>query len=134
MKNIQHYFLFYLESSDGSGLEPEVGLEVLGDLPDEPLEGKLADEEFGRLLVPPDLPEGDGAGPVTVGLLDSAGGRGALASGLGGQLLPRGLASGRLTGGLLSTSHFDEELNLCGEKPQRNIYRKNHSAWGVQNI
>ena len=31
----------YLESADGRGLEPEVGLEVLSDLSDEPLEGEL---------------------------------------------------------------------------------------------
>ena len=112
MKNIQHYFLFYLESSDGSGLEPEVGLEVLGDLPDEPLEGKLADKELGRLLVPPDLPEGDGTGPVPMGLLDSTGGGGAFAGSLGGQLLPWGFASGGFTGGLLGTSHCELEMNL----------------------
>ena len=63
-----------LESHDGGALEPQVGLEVLGDLPDEPLEGELANEELGGLLVAPDLTESDGAGPVTVGLLDAAGG------------------------------------------------------------
>ncbi|CAN7951835.1 unnamed protein product [Ixodes pacificus] len=40
-----------------------------------------------------------------MGLLHSARGRGALARGLGGQLLTRRLASGRLTGSLLSTGH-----------------------------
>ena len=99
--------LSHLESSDGGGLEPEVGLEVLGNLPDETLEGELPDEELGGLLVPPDLTEGHGAGAVPVGLLDAAGGRGGLASGLGGQLLPGGLASSGLTGGLLGTGHFD---------------------------
>ena len=94
-----------LEGHDGGALEPQVGLEVLGDLPDQTLEGKLADEELGGLLVPPDLPEGDGTGPVPVGLLDSAGGRGGLPGGLGGQLLPGGLASGGFTCGLLGTSH-----------------------------
>eukprot|EP00215_Chloropicon_roscoffensis_P008009 CAMPEP_0197501230 /NCGR_PEP_ID=MMETSP1312-20131121/502_1 /TAXON_ID=464262 /ORGANISM="Genus nov. species nov., Strain RCC2335" /LENGTH=185 /DNA_ID=CAMNT_0043047075 /DNA_START=667 /DNA_END=1222 /DNA_ORIENTATION=- len=58
-----------LESHDGGGLEPEVGLEVLGDLPDEPLEGKLPDEELGGLLVPPDLPQGDGSGLYLWGFL-----------------------------------------------------------------
>ena len=51
-----------LEGEDGGGLEPEVGLEVLGDLADEALEGELADEELGGLLVAADLAEGDGAG------------------------------------------------------------------------
>ena len=101
-----------LQSHDGAGLEPQVSLEVLGNLPDEPLEGKLADEELGRLLVSPDLPEGDGTGPVPMGLLDSAGGGSALASSLGGELLPGGLASGGFTGSLLGTSHCELEMNL----------------------
>jgi len=41
-----------LQRADRSGLEPEVGLEVLGDLADEALERELADEELGRPLVP----------------------------------------------------------------------------------
>ncbi len=60
-----------LKGHDGGGLEPQVGLEVLGDLTDQTLEGELADEEFGRLLVTPDLTEGDGARTITVGLLDA---------------------------------------------------------------
>ena len=39
-------------------------------------------------ILPPDLPEGHGAGPVAVGLLDSSGGGRRLAGSLGGQLLP----------------------------------------------
>ena len=76
-----------LEGEDGGGLEAEVGLEVLGDLTDEALEGRLADEEVGGLLVLADLAESDGTGAVTVGLLDATGGGGGLASGLGGELL-----------------------------------------------
>ena len=94
-----------LEGKDGRSLEAEVGLEVLGDLADETLEGKLADEEVGRLLVAADLTEGDGSGAITVGLLDTSGGGGRLAGGLGGELLAGGLASGGLAGGLLGTSH-----------------------------
>ena len=92
-----------LEGEDGGGLEPEVGLEVLGDLADEALEGELADEELGGLLVLADLAESDGTGPVAVGLLDATGGGGGLASRLGGELLAGGLASGGLAGGLLGT-------------------------------
>ncbi len=98
----------YLEGSDGGGLESEVGLEVLGDLPHQALEGQLADEELRRLLVATDLTQGHGSGPVPVGLLDSAGGGGGLAGGLGGQLLPGGLASGGLAGGLLGTGHGED--------------------------
>ena len=94
-----------LEGHDGGRLEPEVGLEVLGDFTDQALEGELADQELGGLLVTTDLTESDGTGPVPVGLLHSSSGRGALASGLGGQLLARSLSSSRFTSGLLSTSH-----------------------------
>jgi hypothetical protein len=67
-----------LERENGVALEAEVRLEVLGDLPHEALEGKLADQEVRALLVLADLPERDGAGPVAVGLLHAAGGRGRL--------------------------------------------------------
>ena len=102
-----------LEGHDGRALEAKVGLEVLGDLPDQALEGQLADEQLGGLLVPPDLTEGHGTGPVPVGLLDTAGGGCGLAGGLGGQLLPGGLASGGLTCGLLGTSHFERMNQIC---------------------
>lgn len=36
-----------LESTDGGRLEAKVRLEVLSNLTDETLEGKLADQEFG---------------------------------------------------------------------------------------
>ena len=49
-----------LEGADGRALEAEVALEVLRDLTDETLEGELADEELGRLLVATDLTESDG--------------------------------------------------------------------------
>jgi len=94
-----------LEGHDGRALEPQVSLEVLGNLPHQALEGQLADEELGGLLVPPDLAEGHCAGPVPVGLLHAPGGRGALPGGLGGQLLPGRLASGGLPSGLFGASH-----------------------------
>ena len=94
-----------LEGHDGRGLETEVSLEVLGNLTDKALEGQLADEELSGLLVAPDLTESHGTGPVPVGLLDSAGGGGRLASSLGGELLAGGLASGGLASGLLGTGH-----------------------------
>ena len=99
-----------LQGHHGGALEPQVGLEVLGDLTDQTLEGQLADEELGGLLVPPDLPEGDCARPVPVRLLDSSGGGGRLPGSLGGQLLPWSLSSGRLAGGLFSTSHLELQL------------------------
>ena len=101
-----------LKSHHGRALEPQVGLEVLGDLTDEALEGKLADEQLCGLLVAPDLTESHGTGLVAVRLLDASGGGSALAGGFGGQLLPWGLASGGFAGGLLGTSHclVDESL------------------------
>ena len=95
-----------LQGHDGGALEAQIGLEVLGDLTDQALEGQLADQQLGGFLVATDLTESHGTGPVTMGLLDTSGGRGALASGLGGQLLPGGLASGGLASGLLGTRHL----------------------------
>ena len=40
-----------LKSHHSRALEAQVGLEVLGDLTDKSLEGQLADEELGALLV-----------------------------------------------------------------------------------
>ena len=71
-----------LQGEDGSALEAEISLEVLGNLAHQALEGQLADQELGALLVAADLAEGDGAGPGAVGFLDAARGRGALAGGL----------------------------------------------------
>ena len=61
-----------LERQDGRRLEAQVGLEVLGDLADQALEGQLADQEVGRLLVLADLAERDRSRAVPVGLLDTA--------------------------------------------------------------
>ena len=97
-----------LEGHDGRGLETQVSLEVLGDLTDQTLEGQLADQKFGGLLVTTDLTKSHGTGTITMGLLDSTGGGGALTGSLGGQLLTRGLSSGRFTGSLLGTSHDDK--------------------------
>jgi hypothetical protein len=59
----------FLQGCNGSRLETKVSLEVLGNLPHETLEGELADEELSALLVPPDLTQGDGTRPESVGLL-----------------------------------------------------------------
>ena len=95
----------FLEGHDGRRLETEISLEVLGDLTDKTLEGELADEKLGALLVPTDLTESHGTGPVPMGFLDSSCGRSRFASSLGGELLAWGLATGGLACCLLSTSH-----------------------------
>ena len=83
-------FSGFLESEDSGALETEVVLELRSDFTDESLEGELADEELGGLLVAPDLAEGHGAWAVPVGLLDAARSGGVLAGCLGGELLTRG--------------------------------------------
>ena len=55
----------HLKGADGGALETQVGLEVLGDLPDQPLEGQLADQQLGGLLVATDLSESHGTRPNT---------------------------------------------------------------------
>ena len=98
-----------LKSHDGRGLEAEIGLEVLGDLAHQALEGELPDEQLGALLVTSDLTKGNSSRPVTVGLLDSSSSRSRLASGLCGQLLAGRLATGGFPCSLFGTSHSDDE-------------------------
>ena len=95
----------FLQGKNGRSLETEVGLEVLGDLTDKTLEWQLADEEFRGFLVTTDFTKGDGAGSVTVGFLDTAGGWCRFACCLGGELLAWGFASGGFTCGLFCASH-----------------------------
>ena len=59
-----------LKSTDGGGLETEVGLEVLSNFTDQTLEGKLADQELGGLLVTTDFTESDGTLGVDVSVDD----------------------------------------------------------------
>ena len=68
----------------GAGLETQVSLEILSDLTDQTLEGQLADQKFGGLLVTTDLTKSHGTGTVTMGLLDSSGGGSRLTGSLGG--------------------------------------------------
>ena len=100
-------FAGFLQGHDGGALEAQVGLEVLGDFTDQALEGQLADQQLGALLVATDLTESDGTWPVTMGLLDTSGGWGALAGSLGSQLFAGSLSSGGFASGLLGTSHCD---------------------------
>jgi len=95
----------FLQSSDGGRLKSEICLEILGDFTDQTLEGELANQKLGRLLISPDFSKSDGSGTVAVRFLDTSRGGGALSRGLGGQLLSWRLTSGRLSGGLLGTCH-----------------------------
>ena len=60
-----------LESTDSGWLESEIGLEVLSDLTNQALEGKLSDQKLSRLLVASDLTESDGTRLIPVRLLDT---------------------------------------------------------------
>ena len=97
----------FLKGQDGGSLESKIGLEVLGDLTNKTLEGQLADEKVGGLLVTTDLTKSDGSWAVTVGLLDTSGSGGRLTSCLGGELLSWSLSSSGFTCGLLGSGHFE---------------------------
>ena len=97
----------FLESHDSRALESQVSLEVLGNFSHQTLEGQLADEELSGLLVSSDLTESNSSWPVSVGLLNSSGGRSRFSCSLGGQLLSWSLSSSRFSCSLLGTSHGD---------------------------
>ncbi len=80
-----------LQGHDSGALEAQVRLEVLSDFSHQTLEGQLADQQLGGLLIATDLSQSHGAGPVAMRLLDAAGGRSALTGGFGSELLPRAL-------------------------------------------
>ena len=96
-----------MQSGDSGRLESQVGLEVLGDLTDQTLEGKLSDQELSRFLVSSDLSKSDGSWSVTMRFLDSSSSWGALSGGLGCQLFSWSLSSSRFTGSLLGSCHFN---------------------------
>lgn len=99
-------FAGLLESHDGRGLEPEIGLEVLSYFSDEALERQFADEELSAFLVTTDLSKSDSSGTVPVRFLDTASGGSTFPRGFGGQLLPGGLSTRRLPGCLLGSGHL----------------------------
>ena len=86
-------------------MEPEFFFVILSDLADEPLEGELADEEIGGLLVLADLTESDGTGPVAAWLLNAAGTRGILTGRFGGELLAGSFPTRGFARGLLGSGH-----------------------------
>lgn len=96
----------FLKSHHCRALEPQVCLEVLSNLADKALKRQLSDQQLSALLVTTDLTKCHGSRTVTVGLLDTPGGRCTLACCLGCKLLARCLASCRFTCSLLSTCHL----------------------------
>ena len=98
----------FLKCHHGGALEAQLSLEILGDLTDEALEGKLADKKFGALLIAADLSEGDSTGSVSMRFLHSSRGRGTLSGCFGRQLLSGSFPSSRFASRLLGTSHVRE--------------------------
>ena len=94
-----------LESHHGGTLEAQFGLEILCDFSHQPLKRQLSDEKLSAFLITADFSESHGAWSVSVRFLDAACGRSALASYLGGQLLPWSLSSGALPCRLLGACH-----------------------------
>ena len=94
-------------------------LEVLSNLTNKTLEGELADEELGRLLVPTNFTESDGTRAETMRLLDTTSGSG------GGGLTSLRLSSELLTGGLAWKTDIPQSRvivdNARAKKP-RNRY------------
>ena len=82
-----------LQGHHSRGLEPKVCLEVLGNFTNEPLEGKLTDEELSALLISSNFPQGYSTWPVAVGFLNTSCGWGRLSCSLGGKLFARSLPS-----------------------------------------
>ena len=98
-------FRSLLQCKNRRTLETEVPPEVLGDLADEALERKPADEEIGRLLIATNLTKSHSAGTVAMGLLDTAGGGGGLAGSLCCKLLAWSFSSCGSACGLLGSCH-----------------------------
>ena len=113
-----------LQGQDGGGLETQVGLVVLGDLTDQTLEGQLADQQLRGLLVLTDLTQSDGSGSIPVGLLDTTGGGGRLAGGLGGQLLTGSLSSGGPDGWKGVAGERRKKTGEKGERGEGKVRRK----------
>ena len=95
-----------LQSHHGRALEPKVRLKVLSNLTNKSLERKLADQQFGALLIPTDLTKSNCARPVTMRFLYTSRSRSTLSCSFGSKLLPWSLPSCRLTCSLFSTSHL----------------------------
>ena len=72
----------WIPMESGKALMTRIGEEVLSDFPHEALEGSLADQEIGTLLVLADLAKRYSSWAVAMRLLDASGSWGALAGSL----------------------------------------------------
>ena len=108
----------FLTSEESGALEPQVLLEILGDLTNYAHEGFSADEQIGRLLIFTNLTKAHGSRTVSMGLLDT-GAWGGLAGSLRGELLARRLSSCGSASSLLGTSHGFVVV-CCGASCEKN--------------
>merc|ERR1712215_250167 len=99
-------FTCFLESHHSGGLEPQISLEILGNLPHQPLERQLPYQQLRGLLISPYLPQSDSARTIPVRLLDSSGSWSRLAGSFSSKLFPWSLPSCRLPSSLLSSGHY----------------------------
>lgn len=109
-------FAGFLQCHHGRTLKAQIGLEVLGDFTNQPLERQLANQQLGAFLVPTNFSERHRSGPVAMRLLHPAGSGCAFARGFCGQLFARGLAAGGFTCRLLGSCHCvgsSRALSIC---------------------
>ena len=111
----------FLQSHNGRALESQVSLEILGNFPDQPLEGQFPDEQLSALLVTSDLSQSNGSRPVPVGLLYTTGCWCTLSCSLGCKLLSWGLAASWFSCCLLGTCHF-AELKMMPSQASNKYY------------
>ena len=103
-------FRCLVKSQYGICFEFQVFFEVLGNLTHKSLEWQLAYQQIRGLLIPPDLPEGHGPRPISMGLLDAPRCWRTLSGGLSCKLLAGSFTTSGLAGGLLCSGHSDEEV------------------------
>ena len=92
-KTHQVRFTSLLKRTNGGTLKPQVGFEILGDLPHQPLERQLPDQKLSGFLVTTDFSKSKGPGPVAMRFSHPAGRGGAF---------PAALVASRLRGALPS--------------------------------
>jgi len=54
----------FLESADGGALETQIGLEILRDFTNQPLERQLPDQQLSRFLISSNFSKSHGTGPI----------------------------------------------------------------------
>ena len=99
-------FASLLQRADGGTLELQVGFEILGDLPHQPLERQLPNQKMGGFLVRTDFSEGNGPGPVAMSFCHPAGRGVAFPGRFDDQLFVGRFPTRGFTSGPLGPGHF----------------------------